>query len=329
MSATAKNEPEIEEDSSSCSSEEDDDLVLEGVLRRNQDVLSSDDDDDEEEEEEDEENGDEISEPKAKKQKVRIASHDASTKSQKEKTNQKSNEPETIEVEFNFCDMDEKYFHGMKTHLLSEPVYAQHSSSLSDLMIENVSVGTVISCDDGQDNVFGFASVLRVMADEDGKEADSIKAMKDMCLSHCPKQHKKELNIVFSGKTKRPAGFLIHCRMVNLPLEITLVLHQQLVLDMDWAVNHAEGGEEERKSLDFGAFVLLAPCTRSDSNHGLIYKKFDDEIFSTHAEFVYTFDAPKRLADQDKPEKQLVSVIVLTKTGHRAALKDMEKMVGG
>ena len=328
MSASAKNEPENEADSSSCSSEEDDDLVLEGVLRRNQEILSSDDDDDDDEDEEDEE--EEISEPKAKKQKVRKISHDDSTKKEKKKKpDKKSNEPEIIEVEFNFCDMDEKFFHGMKTHLLTEPVYAPHSSSLSDLMIENVSVGTVISCDDGQDNVFGFASVLRVLTNEDGKESDCIKAIKDMCLSHCPKQHKKELDVVFSGKTKRPAGFLIHCRMVNLPLEITLVLHQQLVMDMDWAVNHAEGGEEERKSLDFGAFVLLAPCTRSDSNHSLIYKKFDDEIFSTHAEFVYTFDAPKRLADQDKPEKQLVSVIVLTKTGHRAAMKDMEKMMSG
>ena len=40
-----------------------------------------------------------------------------------------------------------------------------------------------------------------------------------------------------------------------MPIEIVEVLHQQLVLDMDWAVKNADGGEEERKSLDFGAFV--------------------------------------------------------------------------
>ena len=51
--------------------------------------------------------------------------------------------------------------------------------------------------------------------------------------------------------------------MVNMPLEIVEVLQQQLVADMDWAVSNAEGGEAERKSLDFGAFVRIAPATVS------------------------------------------------------------------
>eukprot|EP00560_Eucampia_antarctica_P003728 CAMPEP_0197832304 /NCGR_PEP_ID=MMETSP1437-20131217/14183_1 /TAXON_ID=49252 ORGANISM="Eucampia antarctica, Strain CCMP1452" /NCGR_SAMPLE_ID=MMETSP1437 /ASSEMBLY_ACC=CAM_ASM_001096 /LENGTH=356 /DNA_ID=CAMNT_0043435613 /DNA_START=121 /DNA_END=1191 /DNA_ORIENTATION=- len=337
VAATKCNSADEDDDSSYYSSEEDDDLVLEGVLRRNQDVPSSSDDDDSDDSSSDEE---EV-EPTKKKARVAETSNKNSTasknnKKQESKQNKKSkkkngdkkskNEPEIIQVDFNFCDMDEKYFHGIKTHLLTEAMYAPFSSGLADMMVENVSVGTVISCDDGQDNVFGLASVLRVMS---GEEGDCIKAIKESCMNHCPKQHKKEMDIVLSGKTKRPAGFLIHSRMVNLPLEITLILHQQLVLDMDWAVQHAEGGEKERKSLDFGAFILLAPCTHgTDDGSSLIYKKFDDEVFSTHAEYVFTFDAPKRLADQDKPEKQLVTAIVLTKTGHRAALKELEQMIG-
>jgi hypothetical protein len=79
--------------------------------------------------------------------------------------------------------------------------------------------------------------------------------------------------------------------MVNMPLEIVEILHQQLVLDMDWAVEHAEGGEDERKSLDFGAFVRLAPAYRSSGT--TYYKLFDDEIFAQHAEFSYEVTLPK------------------------------------
>ena len=121
--------------------------------------------------------------------------------------------------------------------------------------------------------------------------------------------------------------------MVNVPLEITEVLHQQLVLDMDYAVNNADD-EDERKSLDFGAFVRLAPCYKQgDGRSGggtlnsVIYKYFDDEIFATNAEFVYTFEAPK-MHDEDE-ERMWCSVIVITKTGHRGAMKELKKMIHG
>jgi len=101
-------------------------------------------------------------------------------------------------------------------------------------------------------------------------------------------------------------------------MEITEVMHQQLVLDMDWAVENAEGGEEERKSLDFGAFVRLAPCSGSGGGGSGV---------ATNAEFVYAFEAPKMFEGEE--EEGMCSVIVMTKTGHRAAMKDMAKMIHG
>jgi hypothetical protein len=112
--------------------------------------------------------------------------------------------------------------------------------------------------------------------------------------------------------------------MINLPLDITLVLHQQLVLDMDWAVRNAEGGEEERRSLDFGAFVRIAPCQASGGS--LLYRYFDDEVFAGRADFAYTADAPKSYS---KEESLKLQIIVLSKTGHRSAMQDLEKIVGG
>ena len=147
------------------------------------------------------------------------------------------------------------------------------------------------------------------------------------------------MQTVLSGNTARPVGFFFHERMVNVPLEITEILHKQLVLDMDYAVNNADD-EKERKSLDFGAFVRLAPChytgeSGSGKLGGVIYKYFDDEVFATNAEFVYNFEVPKlhhggdKNDDYDGGEKMGCSVIVLTKTGHRVAMKELKKMIHG
>jgi len=229
-----------------------------------------------------------------------------------------------IAVEFTFCDMNEKFFHGIKALLTAaSPIFAPHSSALSDLLIENASVGTVTSTEGDVDGtVYGFASVLNVVTTH--QDEPCIKALKKACLDHCPAAHKKELEVVLSGKTKRPAGFYLHGRMVNMPLEIVQVLHEQLVIDMDWAVKNAKGSEEMRKSLDFGAFVLLAPTYRASGVS--YYKLFDDEIFASHAEFTFEMEVPKSAGMEETP---YCTVVVMTKTGHRDAMKSLVEMVNG
>lgn len=369
-----------DEDDELSSEEEGEDLILEGVLVRNPDVESSDDDSSD-----DERTSEDEAEPLPKK--IKGNNHRDNHDEQRSKSNQQKNkkknpcrkkdkEMEIIPVEFTFHDMNEQYFHGIKNFLLSHPIYASHSSALADLIIDNISVGTVVSTDDGQDNVYGFASVLNVSS---YCSNPSIQAFKRLCLNACPEQHKHEMETVLSGKTKRPAGIFMHGRMVNLPLEITHVLHEQLVQDMEWAVKHADGGEEQRKSLNFGAFVLLAPCVRDSSSssssssssesgnaNGIVYKNFDDEIFAQCAEFVYPLNAspsdwPKKShnrEDEDKHDKQdmakkkkkkqeqagqamgvsssssqsckdFVHAIVLTRTGHEKAMKQLHQLIHG
>ena len=321
--APAKRKVDSDSEEVSSEDEEDDDLVLEGVLVRNPEVSSSSDEDDEEEDDEDGE-ADKGTKEKPTNGNSKKAAAVAKKPPSRKRKKPKTAEPEIIQVEFTFHDMNEKFFHGLKTLIhSSSTVYAPHSSALSDLMIENISVGTVVSTEGDEDgNVFGFASVLNVST---YGEKDCIKHLKALCLKNCPEEHKGEMETVLSGKTKRPAGFLLHSRMVNLPLEIVEVLHKQLVMDMDWAVENAEGGEEERKSLDFGAFVRLAPAYPGEGSTPM-YKYFDDEIFATNAEFCYTIDALRVFGSETK---QLCSIIVMTKTGHRAAMQDMAKLVGG
>ena len=356
-----KQKQQQQDDSSSdddaSSEEEGEDLILEGVLVRNPDVESSDDSDDDDDDsdsddsdsddsDDDSSSSEEEEEPKHKKAKTNANTNTNTKKpTQKEsqtktktkatkKKNKKKGKTEIIPCDFTFNDMDAKYFHGIKNHLLTQPAYAGHSSALADIMIENISVGTVVSTADGDDNVFGFASVLNVTA---WQNKNCIQKLKQMMLASCPSDHTKELSTVLSGSTKRPAGFLLHGRMVNLPLEITLVLHEQLVKDMDWAVQNAEGGEEERKSLNFGAFVLLASCSRDNTTHSIMYKNFDDEIFAGCAEFVFTISSSDlrkgagggaRSKDGDN-EDDLVNVIVMTKTGHRKGMAELRQMIHG
>lgn len=335
MQSSTKKQVEQSDDEIS-SEEEGEDLILEGVLIRNQEVASSSEDED----------SDEIDAapqdegPKKKKAKVARKGQHQSALSNKNKANnsksksnkkEKKNEIDIVNVEFTFNDMKDDYFHGMKNFLLNQPAYASNSSALSDLMIENISVGTVVSTEDGEDNVFGFASVLNVTT---YKDKPCIKFLRQKCLESCPENHKKEMETVLSGKTKRPAGLFLHGRMINLPLEITLVLHEQLVQDMDWAVDNAEGGETERKSLNFGAFVVLAPCTRDRASHSTIYKNFDDEIFAGNAEFIFPMGMSKlkkkgegKSKADNEGDNDHVDVIVMTKDGHRKAMKELKAMI--
>mmetsp|Transcript_7364 Transcript_7364/g.12825 ORF Transcript_7364/g.12825 Transcript_7364/m.12825 type:complete len:355 (-) Transcript_7364:31-1095(-) len=317
-----KNDDQNDDDSSSSSSdEEDDDLVLEGVIVRNPDVSDSEDSSEEEEEKEEKED----IKPPARKRPSSGTDNDKKVPNgnkQKSKKQKRQTGPEIIPVEFAFCDVDEKYFHGLKTLLASSsPAYGANSSALADLMIQNISVGTVVSTEADQEEgtIYGFASVLNVTTYQ---EQECIQSLKKLCLSNCPSDRKAELETVLSGKTKRPAGFYLQSRMVNLPLEIVEVLHQQLVLDMEWAVKNADGGEEERKSLNFGAFVRLAPTYRSS---GISYFKFfDDEIFAQHAEFTYEIALPKSYGMEEIP---YCMVVVMTRTGHEEAMKSLKEMV--
>ena len=300
-----------DDDDESVSSEEssEDELALDGELVRNPDaVVSSESDDD----------NDDAKRPA-------LEGKDPSKKKKKQKT-----EETTLQVEFIFCDMAEKYFHGLKNLLHSSSVlYTQHSSSMADSMIQNVSVGTVVSTasaeGDTEGDVFGFASVLNVTTFQ---TADAIQFLKTVCLDHCPADRKDELRVILSGSTKRPAGFLLQGRMLNLPIEMVLTLHQQLIQDIDWAVENAGGGKEEQKSLDFGLILRLAPCERENSN--IVFKYFDDEILADRAEFTFQFTFPptdSTAAGDTSRHSELVTAMVLTKAGHRLAIEDVGRMV--
>jgi BCCIP len=319
-----------DDDADADDDEDDDDLVLEGVVVRNLDVSDDDDEDENYGDEKDDESDKDGNLEDDERRPTATASDPSTSKRESSgcrvRKKRKPND-ELLEVDFTFCDMDEKYFHGLKSLIHStSSVYQEHSSALADLMIENVAIGTIVGTsleDSSEADVFGFASVLNVTTYQ---KSPAIQFLKQLCLDHCPPEHTKDLGMALSGKTNHPAGFFLHGRMINMPMEIVLILHQQLVLDMDWAIDNANvDSDAERKALDFGAFVRLAPCHLE--NRLIVYKYFDDEVFAQNAEFSFTLDVPK--TDGTVTEKQQVCVMVLMKTGHRAAMADLSKLIHG
>eukprot|EP00588_Corethron_pennatum_P011528 CAMPEP_0194272494 /NCGR_PEP_ID=MMETSP0169-20130528/6057_1 /TAXON_ID=218684 /ORGANISM="Corethron pennatum, Strain L29A3" /LENGTH=388 /DNA_ID=CAMNT_0039015181 /DNA_START=31 /DNA_END=1197 /DNA_ORIENTATION=- len=330
------------------SSSSDESLVLEGALEG----LSDEDDDDGDNNNDEtysnssKENLERTKRPTDKRRKLNGGKMQAEKKGSKNRKKKESEE--ILHVEFQFCDMNEKYFHGIKSFLSVNPVHTAHSSRLSDAVLENVSVGTIVTTEGvgGRntpgDDVYAFGSVINTRDDivhpratgNDNHLASPLPDLRNMCMDRCPASHKMEMSALLNKSHARPAGFLIHGRMTNVPLEVVLAMHQQLVLDMDWAVKNAGGGEMEQKSLDFGALILLAPgdCGRGEvaSSSSMFYKFFEDEIFANVAEFTYSFELPDvRGYGGVNGDKSYCTVIVMTKTGHLKGMEDLEQMIKG
>ena len=230
------------------------------------------------------------------------------------KRKKKKKKEEEIQVEFIFCDMDEKFFHGMKILVASSPLHAGHSSALADLMIENVEVGTVVSTEGyDEDHVYGFGSILSLH-----NKNEIIDSLKENILSSCPKNHKEEMELLLTGekKTRRLVGLFLHERMLNVPLVITHAIHQQLLLDLEWAVKN-------NPSFDFGLLVRMAPCYPQKESSTPIYKYFDDDVFASNAEFTYML--PKSYSD-NRDDNLSYSVIVLSVSAYKKSIEEVANL---
>merc|ERR1711982_231611 len=109
-------------------------------------------------------------------------------------------------------------------------------------------------------------------------------------------------------------------RMLNVPIVITHAIHQQLSLDLKWAV------ENNNPSFDFGLLVRIAPCypsqtsASSSTNNNIttpVYKYFDDEIFATNSEFFYAL--PKSYSDR-ADNVMSYTVIILSVTSYKKSI---------
>lgn len=254
-------------------------------------------------------------------------------RSMKKKKRKKDNAKE-VEVEFIFCDMDEKFFGGIKALIVSNTssfLNATNCLDITNLILENVEVGTVVSTEGyEEDYVYGFASILNLTVH---KNHQVITSIKQLCVQNCPDNYLAEVQLLFSGATRRPVGLLLREGMLNLPMIVTHAIHQQLLLDVEWASGKSEkkndsSNNDDYEFFDFGMLVRIAPSFPSNTSSvgsNPIYKYLDDEVLAANAEFVYSIDPSKTKMAMENP--YIYTVIIISFKGYRASVKDLSKML--
>ena len=303
----------------------------------------------------------------------------------------KKNDGDRENVDFIFCDMEEvKFWDGCKALLTnSSALYQRHASIWTDWLMEQV-IGTVVTTEQdylyssSSENtegpscaVFGFASILDVAAmsssssssqtppDKKPQNEPQTESSRNEALTYfeqyvtkdCPTEYQSPMKALFqrNREQQQPASLFLflHGRMINLPLEIVLALHQQLWLDWEWDQDEEPDNklkshpvaslEKKRKKKKRTAqamprqesilpasgskeprIVRLAPCTKSNDSL-LLYRYYDDELLSDRAVASYTVKAPPSYSQE---EAMFLQVMVLTPRGYQQAIQDLDQLVG-
>ena len=345
---------------SSESSSDDDSLVLEGVLVRNPDVSSSSDDDDSDDNDDEDDKEKSVKDAKQSAQSSKRPAAAASKSQQQpppkkakktkkpKQPRRKTDEPEidTTHVDFIFCDMAEHYFHGCKA-LLSNgaSLYQAHSSALADAMVEYDMVGTVIGQpDDPEHTVYGFGSLVhwvhlpataqtgftKVSCHQNVVTGTNQQTTAKAAAKACQARLQSSLTAC-QTKTTPAVAVLLTGRMINLPVEIVLSLHQQVWLDIQWA--QTEKTKQSYKNIT--TVLRLAPCTRDDNNNNdssssssssYVYRYFEDELLAEQAKkgSSYFVTAPKSFSREDQV---YLHVLELDLEGYQRGIQALERLV--
>ncbi|XP_035262250.1 protein BCCIP homolog [Anguilla anguilla] len=148
---------------------------------------------------------------------------------------------EEVTVDFEAHTISDNDKNGIKK-LLQQLFLKAHvnMSELTDIIIQQNHIGSVIrqaevpedSDEEDPDEVFGFISLLNLT---ERKGVQCVEQVKDLVLSQCAKccphsvaeQLEKTLN-----DTSKPVGLLLSERFINVPPQIALPLHKQLLEEM-------------------------------------------------------------------------------------------------
>jgi hypothetical protein len=337
-----------DDEAPSSESSDDDSLVLEGVLVRNPEVDSSSDDSDSDDD--DDKKLAAVPPTPGTSVAKRPAAGAPHAKGQQPKKARKAKKPkdemdDLVHVDLVFCDMAEVYWHGLKA-LLSNgtSLYQAHSSLLADQMIAHERVGTLIATPDDPDHsVYGFGSLLHWA--HFGTAQSAFHKVCAQTVYHpnvgmkLPDEEATREGVVellASDKAASTVVFLLMGRMVNLPLEIVLALHQQVWLDVEWAQQQQQPSQDDKKKkkqkdatpapLPFRNPTVLrvAPCTRQGQDW--VYRYFEDELLAGQARGSYVVEGPTNFSREDKV---YLRVLQLDLPGYQQAIGDLERLVGG
>eukprot|EP00946_MAST-07B_sp_MAST-7B-sp1_P001168 g1168.t1 len=169
--------------------------------------------------------------------------------------------PEILEVDFEFNDTMEIDFHGIKQLLERSAWAVTNISEVADVLVKQAGVGTCVKIDDTYNCVYGIISALNV-AEARKNKLSSIDEMCSFLQSVCPNASKAaELSAVMTDEALQaaPLALLVNERYVNMPPELTPVIHKQLVEDLKWSVDKLEP-PEARAQWNLKRLLVVSRC---------------------------------------------------------------------
>ena len=220
---------------------------------------------------------------------------------------------ETIDVSFDFVDLNEDDYHGVKNLITRSavlPLLLDHDAigCLTDTIVKQVEVGTAVKADDG---LFGCATLMCLVQEKEEAAAaatekkkkrtrrfsDVAKRLRKLLLKKCPKEHVKRLTDVLNEN----AALLINERVLNFPLQLVPALHDNLCRDLAWVCGQEkESGAEKTPFSDVRHVVVLSPSTKSSDGSGTFFEKFEEEMFRDEATIQFSFALPRVESDSTK-----------------------------
>jgi len=224
-----------------------------------------------------------------------------------EEKKKKQRDRSDIDVDFEFYDMKESDFHSVKTLLQSFieiPGKDFLSSDFANLISQQVAVGTTVKTEGCEEEPIGFITILSLQFHQ---ALPVIKQIKDFVLSHCPQEHKVQMESLWSTKGP-PLGLLVQARMVNLPFQLVSPLHNAVLEDLDWAVKNDESSDL-RASFQFQNFLLIAkayPATgKKKGRTPQRFRYVEEEFYLKEASLSFRFPCAKK-----DPAQEFVVMVV-------------------
>jgi len=171
-----------------------------------------------------------------------------------------SKSTKSIDVEFDFRDMSDDDYHGVKS-LISQIATGNlaNLTTLADSVCNQANVGCVVTTDGGESGVCAFGSILNI---NQYKEIDGMKSIRSL-LKDIEKKSPKASKLVHNmlhNPTDFVTGLMIKERLINFPFELAPNIHKVLIDDVNWSSSSEYEPEkgETRDDYKFTHLLLLS-----------------------------------------------------------------------
>lgn len=237
---------------------------------------------------------------------------------------------ETIQVAFDFSDPSSLHYSSLKQFMsMYLPLDCFPATEMADLIIEQVSVGTMIGVENEKE-VYGFITALNITHYQN---KISMSMITDYLKQHCPQEHRDELNTMLTSKK---TALILNERMVNLPYQLVPPLHEALHQDINWAISN--GDTETRHQFDIDTFIFISTIRyetgkkaggqkRGKCDPIGSYHNFEDEFLKEVSEFHYKIDKPHCASELVTGIRREHVVMVVKKEAHLACIQQFGGMV--